>query len=165
MSTSLYIACFLFFVSFYIIAPALAGSADISMPDISYYCYKTDSSPSKFYYYINVSLHNSGDEPSIPIDVMIIEDEHVICPDHCKNVSIDIHENKMFTLDWCTSLSSKVIEIAYAPSDPETLKNEHNSGSQLLIMTAEQSTPGFELAIIVVSIVIFCIVFRKSRRV
>ena len=166
--TSLIVTYFLFFVSPHISTPALAEPADVSMLDVSYYCYKTDSSPSKFYYYINVSIHNSGDEPSIPIDVMIIEDEHIICPDYCKNVSIDIHENKIFTFDWCTPSASKAIEIAFAPSDPEILKNQHNSGSQSLMIMAEQSnqeesTPGFELVTIVVSIVIFCIIFRKIR--
>ena len=143
-----------------------AEPADVSMPDISYYCYKNESNPPKFYYYINVSLHNSGGEPSIPMDVMIIEDGHVICPYRCQNVSIDIHENKIFTFDWCTPLASKSIEITYAPSNPETLKNEYNSGSQSIIMEAEESnqeesTPGFELTIIIVSIVTLCIIFRK----
>jgi len=163
-------AYLLFFAGPVLMPSVTAEQADISMPDISYYCYKNESNPPKFYYYINVSLHNSGDEPSILIDVMIIEDDHVICPDHCQNVSIGIHENKIFTFDWCTPLASKTIEIAYVPSDPETLKNEYNSGSQSIIMTADQSnqeesTPGFEFAIIIISIVIFCIVFRKNRRV
>lgn len=167
--TSLVIVHCLFLISLYIITPVLAEPADISILDISYYCYKTDSAPSKFYYYINVSLHNSGDEPSVLIDVMIIEDGHKICPDHCRNVSIDIHENKMFTFDWCASLASKAIEIAYTPSDPNIFKNSHNSGSQSIIITAEQSsqeesTPGFELTIFIISIVILGISFRISVR-
>ena len=157
----------LFFAS--VLVPLVtAEAAHLSVTDVSYYCYKNESSPPKFYYYINVSLHNSGDEQSIPTDVMIIEDGHVICPDDCQSVSIDMYEHRMFTFEWCTSQVSKAIEIAYAPSDPETLKNEYNSGSQLIIMEAEQlnqeeSTPGFELEIIVISIVIFYVVFRKNR--
>ena len=162
-------ACLLFFAGSVLIPSVTAEQAHLSVLDISYCCYKNESNPPKFYYYINVSLHNSGDELSIPIDVMIIEDDHVICPYHCQNVSIDIHENKIFTFDWCTPLASKSIEIAYAPSDPETLKNEYNSGSQSIIMVAEElnqeeSTPGFEFAIIIASIVILCIALRKNRR-
>ncbi len=162
-------ACLIFFVGYVLVPSVAAEPANLSVLDISYYCYKNESNPPKFYYYINVSLYNSGDEPSIPMDVMIIEDGHVICPDHCQNVSIDIHENKIFTFDWCTPLVSKAIEIAYDPSDPETLKNEYNSGSQTIIMEAEESnreesTPGFELAIIIVSIVISCMALRRNRR-
>ena len=169
MSTSLVITYFLFFVSPYIVTHVMAEPADISMLDISYYCYKNEPNPPKFYYYINVSLHNSGDEPSMPIDVMIVEDDHVICPYHCQNVSIDIHENKIFTFDWCTPLASKAIDIAYAPSDPEASKNEYNSGLQTIIMASEssnreESTPAFEFVILITSIVILCIALRKNRR-
>jgi len=161
-------ACLLFFAGPIFTPSATAAPAHLSVLDISYYCYKNESNPPKFYYYINVSLHNSGDELSIPIDVMIIEDDHVICPYHCQNVSIDIHENKIFTFDWCTPLASKSIEIVYAPSDPETLKNEYNSGSQSIIMEVEESnqeesTPGFEFTIVIASIVTLYIIFRKSR--
>jgi len=160
-------ACLLFFAGPILIPSVTAEQAHLSVFDISYYCYKNESNPPKFYYYINVSLDNSGDEQSIPTDVMIMEDGHVICPDDCQSVSIDMHERRTFTFDWCTPLASKAIEIAYAPSDPETPKNEYNSGSQSIIMEAEESnqeesTPGFELTIIVVSIVILYITFRKQ---
>jgi len=158
-----------FFAGPVLVPSVTAEPARLSVFDISYYCYKNESNPPKFYYYINVSLYNSGDEQSIPTDVMIIEDGHVICLDDCQSVSIDMHERRTFTFDWCTPLVSKTIEIIYTPSDSDILKNEQNSGSRSIIMTADPSnqeelTPGFELAIIIASIAILCIFFRKIER-
>ena len=159
----------MFFASIVSELSAAEEPAQLSLTDVSYSCYKAEFNPSKFYYYINVTLYNSGDEPSIPIDVMIIEDGHSICPEEFHNVSIDAQEQKTFTFNWCTPFTSKAIDIAYIPSDLDLLPTEYNSGNQSIIITynllqQNEQTPGFELAIIISSIIFLFIFFRKNRR-
>ena len=139
----------------------------------TYYCYHYDTSPSIYYYFINVTFYNSGDESSEEIDFKIFEDEkQSIAPEKCQNVVFTADESKSFTFNWSTAFAVKTIEIKWMPS---SLNDEHtiyNNGSYSLTVTHDSAkdtndTPGFEIPIVVLALcILFCIrrfELKKSR--
>jgi hypothetical protein len=138
----------------------------LSITDISYYCYKSETHPSKFYYYIHVTISNSQDIQSLPIKVMIIEDDHTICPAEFRNISLAAHESQIFTFDWCTSHNTKSIEIAFRPSDPDLI-TPYNSGRRTVIITSDspknKNTPGPGASITIFLFICFIILLKRQN--
>lgn len=132
----------------------------------TYYCYHYDTSPSIYYYFINVTFYNSGDEASKEIDFKIFEDEkQSIAPEECQNVVFTAGESKDFTFNWSTALAVKTIEIKWAPSSLNELETIYNSGSKNLTIIHDSvkdtnDTPGFEIPVVVLAL---CILFYIRR--
>ena len=82
---------------------AVAEQSCIEMEgEPTYHCYHYDTSPSIYYYFINVTFSNSGDEVSEEIDFKIFEDEkQSIAPEKYQNVVFQPNERKDFTFRFC----------------------------------------------------------------
>lgn len=134
----------------------------------SYYLYEIVQNPPKYYYYINITFHNSGNASSVPVDIKIIEDGKIACwPPESHEVSFKPYESRNFTFKWGTTFTKKSVIITYAPSDPNTLPTEYNNGSRILEISyvskdGVKNTPGFEISIAILVLLIF-ICFKNSK--
>ena len=137
----------------------------------TYECYKKTSSG--YFYHIYVTFYNSGDEISDEIDIMILENNKIACSsEDSLEVVFHPYETKSFMFNWSTVQKSKTLEIVYNPSSPNIQSiNGVNSGSKSIIINYDtldinaNNTPGFEINIIIFSIVfyfIFILCFKKN---
>ena len=117
-------------------------------------------------YNIIAVLHNSGDVKSDEITVYFYDPEFnktttppmKLSP---LNTSLNPDENKTFILaNWPTPLSGDIpINISFGPSSPNVIKTEDNSGYYVYTLSVNgekktTSTPGFEIAFILVAIMV-----------
>jgi len=117
-------------------------------------------------YNIIAVLHNSGDDKSDEITVYFYDPEYnktTTSPMKLTplNASLNPDENKTFILqNWPTPLSGDIpINISFSPSSPTVIKTEDNSGYYVYTLSINgekktTSTPGFEIACILVAIVV-----------
>lgn len=151
--------------------PAMAESARLQIVGTpSYHLSKAESNPSRYYYVINVTFYNSGDEQSVPVDIKLYEDgKPTVSPPECQGIYFSPYEYKNFTFNWSTTLSYKMVEIRYMPSNPDTLATQYNSGNKTIEIryktpAGEKKTPGFEFSFVI--LIIFSIfVFLKRIKV
>ncbi|HUS99151.1 MAG TPA: hypothetical protein VMY59_02390 [Candidatus Thermoplasmatota archaeon] len=126
-------------------------------------------------YDIIVVLHNSGDAKSDNINVYFYDPEFnatttppiTLTP---ANVSLNPDEEKIFSLsNWPTPLSGNIpINISFDPASPKILLTDDNHGSYVYTLsingdTKTISTPGFEIAFLLVAIMIF-VLGRKIKK-
>ena len=135
----------------------------------SYYLYETKSDPTRYKYLINVTFYNSGDEPSVPVNIKLFEDgKAALWPDDCHEVSFGPKEYKNFTFDWSTSLAYKIVEIVYKPANANTLETRFNSGNVPIEIGSKQTnaekTPGFEISMLVLFIFFIVLFLKHSKR-
>ena len=147
-----------------------ADSAQVEiLGEPTYECYKVTSSG--YYYYINVTFYNSGDETSDSIDIKILENNNVVCSsEESLGVVFQQYETKTFTFNWSTILKSKILEIVYGPSSPNIQSIPGvNSGSKLIninydtLTNNENNTPGFEFNLMIISIIL-CIILLLYKK-
>ncbi len=155
-------------VTTFFTATLSAQSAQITIEDITYHCYKNTTNPTKYNYYINVTLYNSGDAPSLPLDIKLLEDEtgtQYILPEHAKNITIQPNDYQTITFDWLTTYPSQQIYISYGPQNPE-LRTPNTAGKQAFTISFNQQptddSPGFELELIILVIISLLIINRKK---
>lgn len=134
------------------------------------YLYRVDEHPSKYYYKINVTFHNSGDEQSVPINIKIYEDgRSTIAPAEYQGVSFNPNETKTFSFNWSTPFISETIEIVYSPKDSR-YASEYNQGVIPVEIvyadkTGEEGTPGFEFPLIILtSFILMFINYFKTKK-
>ncbi len=130
----------------------------------TYYLYRQEKKPSKFYYYINITLKNTGTENSIPIEVHLYEDEKktVTC-DYCENVVLKPNEEKTFIFDYKTPNYQESVTLKYDPFKDSDLEKDKNSGSIVLNINEKkptENTPGFQILTFIT--VLFAIIFYKK---
>ncbi len=136
----------------------------------TYYCYKAESDPAKYYYLINVTFYNSGSGASVPINIQIYENEEpTISPDEYQGISILPREYKNCTFNWITPFTKKTIEIRYKPSSSKDPETEDNSGIKTIEVDYyrnkgnKESTPGFEFLLLFI-VIAFFISFEKCKK-
>ena len=117
-------------------------------------------------YNIIAVLHNSGDDKSDEITVNFYDPEfNKTTTSPLKltpfNASLNPDENKTFILqNWPTPLSGDIpINISFGPSSPNILVTPENSGYYIYTLSINgekktTSTPGFEIAFILVAIMV-----------
>jgi hypothetical protein len=115
-------------------------------------------------YKISVILHNSGDIQSVNITVKFKEPQPGIGGNltmQPESYSLIPNETKTFVFEnWPTPLSGDIpINISFGPSSPTVIKTEDNSGYYVYTLSINgekktTSTPGFEIACILVAIVV-----------
>jgi hypothetical protein len=128
------------------------------------------------YYNITVILHNSGSTKSDELSVKFYDPQFnattaplILKSLNSSNYSIPPGENKIFYSDWPTPLSGDVIlNITFSPKSPGVQTNKYNSGYYLYTLhigspQTKKSTPGFELAVLLVAIIIL-FGWRKSKK-
>jgi len=126
-------------------------------------------------YNIIAVLHNSGDDKSDEITVYFYDPEFnktttpplKLSP---LNASLNPDENKTFILgDWPTPLSGDIpINISFGPSSPNVIKTPENSGFYVYTLSINgdkktTSTPGFEIACILVAILVLVLGRRIKK--
>ncbi|MEM0492716.1 MAG: hypothetical protein QXS02_01970 [Candidatus Thermoplasmatota archaeon] len=166
----------LFSVNLLIIIDNVEGRVELSIVDYSYDLIKQVKKGrimmSK--YNITVKLHNSGDDDSGRIMVLLYDEEMVDPQTRTplplnKTVNIGPGETKTIVFEWSTGLyRNQNITIKYYLDNPKILRNQYNSGSLtfLIEVTSGQSNPGIpnlSLAMILISIVISILILRKRR--
>lgn len=136
----------------------------------SYYLYKEEVHPTKFYYKINVTFYNSGDEPSDQINIQLFEDGHpTVSPPEYQGVSLDSHKYENFTFDWSTPLTYKTVDIVYKPSSANIPETGYNSGNKTIEVSSksmsENKTPGFEFSLVIMILsIIICLKYFTIKK-
>jgi len=128
---------------------------------------KNNVSISKIYE-INVTLVNSGLGISDELTVNLTDEENFTLS---KKIILNPDETKVVSFTWSTLLiKNQQIIISFYPSNQNIIWNQYNSGSQAftLFMTDENdiqatSTPGFELVLVITSILIFSFLLKKNK--
>ncbi len=115
-------------------------------------------------YKIIAILYNSGDTQSVNITVKFKEPQPGIDGNltmQPASYSLMPNETKTFVFEnWPTPLSGDIpINISFGPSSPTDIKTEDNSGYYVYTLSVNgekktTSTPGFEIACILVAIVV-----------
>jgi len=118
-------------------------------------------------YKIIVMLHNTGDTQSVNITVKFKEPQPGIGANFTmqpESYSLMPNETKTFVFEnWPTPLSGDIpINISFGPSSPNIIKTEENSGSYIYTLSINgdkktTSTPGFEIACVLVAILVLVI--------
>ena len=126
-------------------------------------------------YNIIAVLHNSGDGKSDEITVNFYDPEfNKTTTSPLKltplNASLNPDENKTFILQsWPTPLSGDIpINISFGPSSPNILVTPENSGYYVYTLSINgekktTSTPGFEIAFILVAIMVLVMGRRMKK--
>jgi hypothetical protein len=129
-------------------------------------------------YNIIAVLHNSGDGKSDEITVYFYDPEYnktttplmKLTPLNASNTSLNPDENKTFILrNWPTPLSGDIpINISFGPASPNILVTPENSGYYVYTLSINgdkktTSTPGFEIACILVAIMVL-VMGRRTKK-
>jgi hypothetical protein len=146
---------------------------EISIVDKSYEVVKTEKigTQTVVYFKINITLYNSGNITSEDITVSIW-DENDGLQTH-RNGTIPPGKSLPFVFgennDWMVvGLGEHNVNIIFSPTN-ESRKTQYNSGSSTLIISTDDtindnSSPGFEIILIVISIVSLMFFKRKNKR-
>ena len=119
-------------------------------------------------YEINVTLVNRGLEISDELTVNLTDEENFTLSKKTKFYPSEI---KVVSFTWSTLLiKNQQIIVSFYPSNQDIIWNQYNSGSKAftLYMTNENdiqaaSTPGFELVLVITSILIFSFRLKKNK--
>jgi hypothetical protein len=124
-------------------------------------------------YKIIVILHNTGDTQSVNITVKFKEPQPGMGANltmQPESYSLMPNETKTFVFEnWPTPLSGDIpINISFGPSSPNIIKTEENSGSYIYTLSINgekktTSTPGFEIACVLVAILVLLIGRRIKK--
>jgi hypothetical protein len=120
-------------------------------------------------YEINVTLINSGFNSSEELIVNLTDEEHFSLS---KKIFLNQNETKVVSFTWSTLLiKNQQIIVCFYPSNLDTDWNKYNSGSKAftLYITDEKdkkttNTPGFEIIIEIIAILIFIFLLKKRIR-
>lgn len=161
-----YLTIFFFiFILISVLESVLALQAKIEFEgEPSYYFYKEKEN--KYYYLINVTLKNTGDISSCPIDIKIREGGFdSVCQSDCRGVVFEPGEQKTFSIDWGTGTKGDEIEIVYTASNPADISTYNTGRVTLEIGHTQENTdkgvPGFSLLVLIFSI--FTIYFIRKN--
>ena len=131
----------------------------------SYELIKEESN--KYYYEINVTLTNSGDETTPETIIKLYEGKNpTLAPNENEKFILQINENKNFTFYWPTSQKFASVDIKWKPTSLTIEENEKNTGSYTLQISQnkndDSNAPGFEIILILFSIIL--IVFSRRKK-
>jgi len=156
------------FVLFLFSQNVVASGAKLDfVGDPSYTCYKkTDAG---YYYYIDVTIVNSGDIESHPIKIGLKEnvgDEiYEIWPEDYQEIVFEPGEQKSFTFDWPTTNSIDEVEINFRAYNVSDISEDTTSSKKVSIVYKAsndgEGTPGFVFLVFILSISI--IIFIKKK--
>jgi len=143
----------------------LSSQAKIEfVKDPSYQFYKEKDN--KYFYLISVTLQNTGDVSSCPVDIKIREEGFdSVCPDDCQKVIFEPGEQRTFSIEWGTAAKSDEIEVVYTASSSANV-SIYNTGKKTLEIDYNQvdpnrGTPGFNILILIFAL-LSLIVYKKK---
>ena len=118
-------------------------------------------------YTIDVTLYNAGNLRSEQIKVNITDEEGFSL---VKYTYINPGETKIISFNWSTILDrDQEIHANYFPSDLDTVWTRYNSGSKTFMIkindkdgVSATNTPGFELTLIISSIIFYGYLRRRK---
>jgi hypothetical protein len=131
----------------------------------SYTCYKeTDAG---YYYYIYVTISNTGDTKSCPIDIKLLEDGYTtVWPNNCRNVTFEPGEQKTFTFDWPTFSANDEVEIKFQANNPLNITADTSGIKTVNVIykgsNDSQGTPGFVFLGLLISLFVILIIKKKK---
>jgi len=119
-------------------------------------------------YEINVTLQNTGDKKSDELLINLSNEEESL---H-KTIIIEPGNTSIVSFLWSTIYDKdRDFNIRFYPVDIETPRNSYNSGSTSFTLVigdvdkaSSKSTPGFEIILLFVSIIISMIYLKKRRK-
>lgn len=120
-------------------------------------------------YKINVKIKNNGDRQSEETVVRLTDEDDVSLS---KTLKIDAGETENILFNW-SAISNKDqnIEISFFPSNKDKAHTNYNSGSTTFTIiigdsdgVAGTSTPGFELILTVLAVIIVIFYSNKKKR-
>lgn len=139
---------------------------NISIEDTTYEVIKIDDSKATVvvYYKISIVLHNSGNKISDDITLEMNDAFGV----YLRNGTILPGGSREFVFDdWpLMGLGEHLIDISFYPTDLNIPREEYNSGSTSLVLSADskgddKSTPGFEIILVITAIIVITFLGRK----
>ena len=167
------ISLFFLFSTFFICAfsETVSAVAKIELlEDPTYDLYFSSEHPSVYRYYINLTLYNSGDENTEPINIRLFEnDKASLAPEGIVNsTTIKVGEKLNITFNWVTAQSYETVEIKWYPSDLKSKSDRTNSGNVTLDISSvpienEEGIPGFEFVSVII-VLLFTLILIKNRR-
>lgn len=135
----------------------------------TYHCYKTTGSA--YYYYVNITLYNDGDEATEATNIKIFEDgSAVLWPETCRDIVLDAGEEKIFTFDWPTALKYRNIQIKWTPSSLDTVETIYNAGFKNMTVIHDSfnadnnGSPGFEMPMLILAFFVIFYIGRKKLK-
>lgn len=118
-------------------------------------------------YKIDVTLYNAGNLRSEELAVNFTDEEGFSL---VKYTYINPGVTKIISFNWSTILNrDQEIQANFFPADLDTIWNQNNSGSKTFMIKINDkngmpatNTPGFELTLIISSIIIFVYLIRRK---
>jgi len=119
-------------------------------------------------YKINIKIQNTGNTKSQETVINITDEEGVTLS---KKTVINPDETKNIIFNWSTVYSKdQTIKTSFYPSDLDEIKNQYNSGSTTFTVIVDEkddiaatSTPGFELILLLFSMLGVILIKRKNK--
>jgi hypothetical protein len=170
--------CICLILSSLLMATCCAQGSGVSITNVNAVLLKTRTVGNRVihYYRIIVTLQNSGNTKTDELSVKFYDPEYnasttpplVLSP---ANYSLKPGESKMFNIsEWPTPLTGDVpLNISFSPISPTILNDDTNSGYYLYTLniaggtTKQTSTPGFEIGIVLVAIIVLLASRKKVR--
>ena len=134
----------------------------------TYMCYK--SNEKGYYYKIFVTIENSGDVSSCPMNIRIYEDGMRAATNEtsCRGVIFNPNEEKKFTIEWMTPYPEKQIEIKFMPSNSINITKTNVGSTKLNVIyndeNNENNTPGFEICVLLISIILLIYIKKEKHK-
>lgn len=152
-----------------------AQQADVTITDVSVQLLKTRAPVGNTViheYKIIAVLHNSGDAQSVSITVKFKEPQPGLGGNYTlqpESYILNASETKTFVFEnWPTPLAGDVpINVSFGPTSSNILPNSYNSGYSVYTLAIGSkkttSTPGFEVAFLLLGIVVL-LLSRKMKK-
>ncbi len=149
------------------IIPVVCAQTQISIVDISYDLTKREQRGRimESWYDVIIVVKNDGDQGSVPIIFLLIENEDNILRN---TSSFAAGETKTIVFEWATALFiDQNLTLNYYPYDEEDIaRDSYNSGSQVFTVKVvdekQTQTPGFTLLFAVFAI-LFVVLVKKKK--
>ncbi len=117
---------------------------------------------------INITLYNAGNKKSEELAVNISDEEGFSLK---KYTYLDPGETKIISFKWSTLINrDQKIVVRYLPADLDAAWTQYNHGSKTFTIKIEDkdglpatSTPGFEVLLIIIAIIIYAFLRKKKE--
>jgi len=164
----LYIIFSMILISFLTINVCANPGADIDIKGTpSYNLHKDDGT--RYYYFINITLENNGDEDTTETRIKLYEDDNpTLNPLTDETFTLKSGGEKSFTFDWPTTNKVQTVSIRWMPTDLNIDHDDTNYGNYSIqvvhpSVNTEQQTPGFEIVFLILSILSLVFFHRRKK--
>ncbi len=119
-------------------------------------------------YEINITFINNGFNSSEELIVNFTDEEHFSLS---KKIILNPSETKVVSFTWSTLLiKNQQIIVSFYPSNLDIDWNQYNSGSKAFTLYIKDdkdnttNTPGFEIILLIIAVLIFIFLLKKRNR-